>query len=200
VGTIYIAALIVGGGAIAVQLLMSAGGDADADVQGDVDADADHSGHGHHAGDGSGILPIFLSLRFWTYALLAFGLVGTLLWYLGLAPEPVTAVVAAVMGLSSGFTASWLFRALARSETGASSDAVGQVGRVLLPCAKGRRGKVRIQLHGQTLDVLATTDEEELPAGSAVLVEEMRGEVAHVSPAPADFLETPPIPQGPRSP
>jgi membrane protein implicated in regulation of membrane protease activity len=88
--------------------------------------------------------------------------------------------------------ASWTFRALAGADTTSSSaeanDAVGQVGRVLVPCTRGQKGKVRIELRGQTLDLIATTDDEELASGSCVLVEEMRGMTAHVSRAPADFL------------
>lgn len=197
-GIIYLAALIVGLGTIGVQLFMGGDGDgdADADAHADVDADldadvdADHGG-GHGAHGDAGFLPIFLSLRFWTFGLLAFGLVGTLLHFLRLSSAVVTPLVAVALGLASGFGASWVFRALTRADTtsGAHSrDAVGQVGKVLIPCAKGGRGKVRIELRGQTQDYLVTTDEDSLDAGDLVLVEDVRDNLLQVSRAPREFL------------
>ena len=199
-GILYLAALVIGGGTLALQLLL--GGNSDGDVHADVHADAGggdvhadtHAGAGHdtHAHGEAGFLPIFLSLRFWVYGLLGFGMVGAALHYLGLAGSLATPLIAVAVGLVSGFLASWTFRALAQADTTSSSaeanDAVGHVGRVLVPCTRGQKGKVRIELRGQTLDLIATTDDEELASGSSVLVEEMRGMTAHVSRAPADFL------------
>lgn len=193
-GILYLAALIVGLGTIGLQLLMAGDGDGDvdadahADLDADVDLDADAGGHGH--GD-AGFLPIFLSLRFWTFGLMAFGLVGTLLHYLQLAGGVVTPAIAISLGLLCGFMASWAFRALARADatSGAHSrDAVGQVGKVLVPLEKGGRGKVRVELRGQTHDFLVTSDEQELHAGELVLVEEVRDDVLQVSRAPSEFL------------
>jgi membrane protein implicated in regulation of membrane protease activity len=191
VGVLYLAALVVGLGSIALQLLLA--GDANADASGDVHAADGAHAHGHDApghGEG-GASAIFLSLRFWTFALLAFGLAGTLLHYLGLASRGASAAVAILMGLLCGFTASWTLRMLARAElsSGAqSNDALGQVGKVLVPCSRDRRGKVRIELRGQTLDYVASTDDEELAAGERVLVEEVRGNTVHVSRAPRELL------------
>jgi membrane protein implicated in regulation of membrane protease activity len=212
VGVIYLGALIVGLGTILLQLFMSGDGDADAgghdvavdadaDVDADVDADAaghdfDAQGHGGHGGHdiAGGFLPIFLSLRFWTFGFMAFGIVGTLLAYLGLAAPLLTALLATAMGVGSGFFASWSFRALARSATqsGAQSgDAVGQVGKVLVRCTRQGRGKVRVELRGQTVDYLATTEAEELAEGELVLVEEVRDGEVRVARAPAEFLPNP---------
>jgi membrane protein implicated in regulation of membrane protease activity len=198
VGVIYLAALVFGLGTALVQLFMGSDGDADvdhgdldhADLDGDVDhGDVDHGDvHGH--GD-LGILPIFLSLRFWVFGLMAFGLVGTPLHYLGVASPRITAVLAGAMGLLLGALASWVFRALSRQQVtsgGAATDPVGHVGKVLVPLAAGGRGKVRVQVKGQTLDLLARTDEQELREGELVLVEEMRQGEAQVSRAPSDFL------------
>jgi membrane protein implicated in regulation of membrane protease activity len=195
VGILYLAALVIGGGTLALQLLL--GGNSDGDVHadaggGDVHADTAGGEHDTHAHGEAGFLPIFLSLRFWVYGLLGFGMVGAALHYLGLAGSLATPLIAVAVGLLSGFLASWTFQALARADTTSSSaeanDAVGQVGRVLVPCTRGQKGKVRIELRGQTLDLIATTDDDELASGSSVLVEEMRGMTAHVSRAPGDFL------------
>jgi membrane protein implicated in regulation of membrane protease activity len=202
VGIFYLAALIIGLGTIGVQLFMAGDGDADADAHADldadaggeldVDADADAGDHGHgDAQAGGGFLPIFLSLRFWTFGLMAFGMVGSLLHYFRLAGGLVTPIVAVALGLVSGFVASWVFRALTRADTTSGShsrDTVGQVGKVLVACEKGGRGKVRIELRGQIHDYLVTTEEERLAAGDLVLVEDVREEVLHVSRAPTEFL------------
>ena len=221
-GILYLAALIMGLGTIALQLLLAGHGDADADADHELAVDADAGAHdlavdadvhdlaadaapgteleasaSHEAGHAAGgaFLPIFLSLRFWVFGLMAFGMVGTLLHYLRLAPVVVIPFVAAAMGLASGLFAAWSFRALARSATqsGAQSgDAVGHVGKVLVPCTRGERGKVRIELRGQTLDYLASTDDEALATGELVLVEEMRDGTLHVSRAPAEFVSRKP--------
>lgn len=199
VGIFYLAALIFGLGTMMVQLFMGGDADADADVDAsagldhdmgdaDLDHDLDASAEGH---SDVGFLPIFLSLRFWVFGSLAFGMVGSLLHFLMLAGPVLTAVVATVLGLGSGTVASWVFRALSRQSvtSGAGEDdAVGHVGKVLIGVSNTSRGKIRIQLKGQTIDLIATTDESELPAGEQVLIEEMRDGQAHVSRAPADFL------------
>jgi membrane protein implicated in regulation of membrane protease activity len=95
------------------------------------------------------------------------------------------------MGLGSGALASWAFRALGRSTTqsgAAATDAVGAVGKVLVRCEQGRRGKVRIELMGQTIDYLATTDQNRIEEGELVMVEQVQDGMVHVSRAPAEFL------------
>ena len=60
-------------------------------------------------------------------------------------------------------------------------EARGATGRVLVACARGRSGKVRVALKGQTVDMLATTDEDEIPAGAEVVIADVRDMVAHVA-------------------
>lgn len=197
-GIIYLAALVIGVGVIAVQLLFAGKGDvemdvdADIDIDADMDVDADADGdHGHVAHGDAGFLPILLSVRFWTFGLLAFGMVGTLLHVFRWASPWTTPFIALAMGIASGLLASLTFRALSRAETSSaagSRDAVGQVGRVLLPVSKESRGKVRIELRGQTIDLLATTDEEDLADGELVMIESLEGSTARVSKAPVEFL------------
>ena len=203
-GIVFLIALVLGMGTIAVQLLMSGDSDADADVGHDLDADfdADVDADTVHVGEadpadsmaadgGAGVFALFLSIRFWTFGLMAFGLCGSLLHYLHLASSPVTLALALVMGVGSGLLASWSFRALSRAtmSSGASArDVVGQVGRVMVPVAKNGRGKIRVEVLGQIVDYMATTDDERIEAGTHVLVEQVDGESVHVSPAPVDLL------------
>lgn len=207
-GIIYLAALIVGFGTIALQLLMAGSGDGDADSGSGADAEADASGdadasgeadggaddgggHGHSHGE-TGFLPIFLSLRFWTFGLLAFGLSGTMMHFMALAASSLALGIAVCLGFGSGMLAAWTVKALGRAQIdsgGHSRDAIGQIGKVLVPCEKGGRGKVRIELKGQTLDFLATTDEDALKAGDLVLVEDVNspGLVLQVGRLPPEF-------------
>jgi membrane protein implicated in regulation of membrane protease activity len=216
-GIVYLIALVLGGGTVTVQLLMSGHGDvdgADAAGGGDLDgpggADGGHEivhtaqldldanapeldGGTHHApmSDVGGLLPLVLSLRFWTFALLAFGLVGSVLHFLRLGSDLITPLVSIGTGVVAGLFASWSFKALAGStvQSGAEArDAVGQLGRVLIPLDRGSRGKVRIRLKGQDVDYVATTDEELLASGDSVLVEEVREGTVHVSRAPGELL------------
>jgi membrane protein implicated in regulation of membrane protease activity len=199
VTSVYWAALIVGLGTALLQLLSGHGhadaGGADSEI--DLDADGDlHAGDIDHAGDaghdagtghaGGGVfLPIFLSLRFWMFALLAFGMVGAAVQTLGLASTWVTAFLAVGMGLAAGLGASWAFAALGRSQTSSgaqSRDLLGQSARVLVaPPVAGGRCKVRVELLGQTIDLLAATEDQDLREGDEVLVVGTDEETVQVS-------------------
>jgi membrane protein implicated in regulation of membrane protease activity len=190
---LFIAALVFGAGALAVQLFM--GGDSG---HGDVgghdahpvlhDGGADHAG-GSHGGLASAAL-VVLSLRFWVFAAFAFGLTGTAVRVLGLAAPLLALLLALAAGVGSGALAVWVFRALARSESSsavAPDDLIGQLGRVLVPLAPGATGKVRLDLRGQAVDMLATTDDVSIGAGELVLVEAVREHTLHVSRPPAEL-------------
>ncbi len=186
-GFIYLAALIFGLGATLLQLFGSTSG-ADADADAGSSGDSDTEGDAHLS---SGPLWIVLSLRFWVFAALAFGLTGSLLSVAQVAGALSTLILALGMGVASGAGASWVFRALARNSpnTGSQTDElVGRVGRVLLPCSPTRQGKIRIEHKGQSTDLVATTDDAELAVGAWVLVDELRGGVAQVSRVPEELL------------
>jgi membrane protein implicated in regulation of membrane protease activity len=190
VGAVYLATLILGLGVLLLQFVMPAADTGGApelegdslDLEHDAGAAHDHD-HGHGAAD-AGAIAIFLSFRFWTYGLMAFGFVGTLLHFLHLSSAPVALGTAAVIGLLSGFIASVSMRALARAQTssgGEADEAVGRIGRVLLAIDRGKLGKVRVEVHGRLIDLIATTNEERLEGGESVIVDEIRGTTAHVS-------------------
>lgn len=200
-GTLYWAALIVGLGTILLQLAMSGHGDADMDASADADMDAsadadlhaDADAHGGHA-EPSGFLPIFLSIRFWTFAALGFGMVGASLQGFHLTSAPVALAAAVAMGLAAGLVASWTFRALRRAQTTSGAevrDMVGQTARVMVPSGPEGRCKVRIQLMGQTVDFVATSDDSDLREGENVIVVGVEGETAQVSRV-SDSLLPPP--------
>ena len=133
-------------------------------------------------------LAVILSLRFWTFALMAFGMLGSFLYFFDLAPMWWTFGSSIALGLFSGWLASWTFLKLSRSTPNSGAQAfelVGQVGKVMLPLNEEGRAKVRLRVRGQIVDYVATTDDAQLDPGSSVLVEEIRGNSVHVSPAPS---------------
>jgi membrane protein implicated in regulation of membrane protease activity len=78
------------------------------------------------------------------------------------------------------------FRSLADAAVSGEAgfhEAQGAVGRVIVACARGRSGKVRVSLKGQAVDILATTDEESIPVGAEVVITEVRDAEVHVRPA-----------------
>lgn len=192
-GIVYLAALIIGLGTILLQLLLSSSDSAGAGTHvggADLHADGDGSSAAHSETDVAGFFALFLSLRFWVFALLAFGMTGALCTWLHLGNALVTFVLALAMGLGSGLLAAWVVHALGRATIGSSTssdESVGAVGRVLLPCGRERPGKIRIQLRGQSIDLLARSDGEEIPVGAAVLVEAVQAGEAVVSRAPDEL-------------
>lgn len=166
---VYLIAVVLGGGSLLVQMIAG-------DGHGDSVFGAGDAGHP----DGPGIL----STRSAIYALFTFGLVGGLLHVPGLV-QPTTALVIAIASASATTLAiGYLFRSL--DDVGASGAArldevVGRPGRILVGCARGQRGKVRLQLKGHVVDVMATTDEEQIAEGTEVVIVAVRDDVVHVA-------------------
>jgi membrane protein implicated in regulation of membrane protease activity len=159
----YLLAAVLGGGLLLVQVL---GG-----------------GHGHDTGDVHPDGPGVLSTRALVYGLFAFGFVGLALHVPGMLSPAGALVVAFAAGAATALAVGYTLRTLGHpsaSGTGDLRDALGRRGRVIVPVAPDARGKVRVQLKGHQVDLLATTDAAEMPAGTEVVVSEIRGEVAHV--------------------
>jgi hypothetical protein len=170
---LYLLALVLGGGSLLVQ--MFAGGDHDAPGHG-----LDHGDTSHP--DGPGIL----STRAVIYALFTFGLVGGLLHIPGVVTPGLALVIAVASSLAAGAGVGWAFQSLGHAgASGAAGlhEVRGRQARVLVSCARGRPGKVRVQLKGHEVDMLATTDEEMIAEGAQVRILEVRDDVAHVATA-----------------
>ena len=171
---VYAIALVLGGGIVLLQVLTGADHHIGA-AEASLDA--------HHAPTGPGIL----STRFFTFAAFAFGLVGIALHGLGLATPPVSFAVAAASGIVAGLVAGVAFRVLGHegaSGEASFQEAKGQRARVLVPCARAQRGKIRARIKGQLVDMMATTDEPQIAAGREVLIVDIKDDVAHVVTAP----------------
>jgi membrane protein implicated in regulation of membrane protease activity len=175
----YLAALVAALGAFAVQL---AGGHHDAAGGHDAQGSADH---GHEASAWS----LVASVRFWSFSLLAFGLVGTAMTVLGLAGALMTTLLATASGIASGLFAASVIRNLtSRPATShvQSKDVVGCIGRVLVPLVPGGRGKIRVELKGTVVDYVARSGET-VDAGETVVVLEADASELVVSRAPKEL-------------
>jgi membrane protein implicated in regulation of membrane protease activity len=177
--SLYVACLVVGLGVLFVQLFFG----------------HDTGGHDVHHGDGGHeISPwtILASVRFWSFALLAFGLVGTLLTFFAMAGGAAAFAIAAVSGVASGvFAVTVVTRLLQRSPQSLASysDVRGRVGRVIVPIAEEGRGKVRVDVKGTAVDVVARA-REPLDTGDAVVVEDVSSDgEALVSRAPKELTQ-----------
>jgi membrane protein implicated in regulation of membrane protease activity len=206
-GLAYVFALVVALGILLVQIAMGGkdgahDADGEAGEAGEAELEAgDHGGDhaDHHVGGGkdlthveaeAGFFGLFLSTRFWIFASLAFGMSGSLIHYFGLAGPVTTFLVAFGAGLVSGLFTVLLFQAVKRSSTSTTvhtTDAVGQVGRVLVSVRQGGMGKVRVELRGQSVDMLAVTEEGEIKRGEMILIEDVDGHTVRVSRRPPEL-------------
>lgn len=204
----YLFSVIVGGVLLGASVLLGGHddadlGDADLGDGGDLghgsigDADFDADGDGEFgkgefgkdlALDGFGadfFLWTFRSVRFWTFFLAFFGMTGLSLDGLGLM-GPMAALAAAIgMGSASGLGASAAIRVLAADTSGraaSSRDYIGKTVRVVVPVEGEEVGKVRLRLKGQTVDVLATTDEgDSFASQEEAIIIEMDGTRARIA-------------------
>lgn len=211
---VYVASLIVGGillgasvflghdshdldagadldGDLGGDIHVDADADADADVDGDLHVDAEASADAHVAGGGglglSDLWLPFVSLRFWVFFLCFFGMTGTVFALLALAGPRATLLSALGVGGASGFAAAFILQRLRRSEPGrlaGASQYCGLEGKVLIDVPAEGRGKIRVELRGNTVDLVARSVEGEHPRGGRVMVIEMQGTEAMVVAAP----------------
>lgn len=189
---VYIISAIVGGGLVLASALLSHG---DHDVHegslGHGDVHVDHDGDGQ--ADAHIWLP-FLSLRFWTYFFAMFGLGGLLLGKFTDLQEPKIATFSAVTGVIVGTIVAYLMRLAKRLEAGSSvrtEDFLGRTGEVVVAIRPGSAGKVRVNLRGDIIDVIAIpNDGETLEIGSEAVIVTMESDRARVMSRAALLEET----------
>ena len=193
---VYLFSLIVGGILLGASIFLGGDhGDADADIDVDADGGFDVDAEGVkdlHLDRGVGdhgapfLLWALTSLRFWTFFLAFFGLTGLVFQGLGLiAAWPITLALSVGMGSLVGYLATGIIRWLAEDRSGqvaGASDFVGKSARVLIPVQGSSAGKVRLQLKGSTVDVLAVTEEgENFAAQEEALIIDMDGTRARIA-------------------
>ena len=190
--TAYIFCLAVGGGFLALSFFGDfLEGDVDIDTDLDAGSDLDTAAHG------SGIAQLF-SIRAAIYALFGFGAAGSLLHAFWGGGQPfLTAAVAGGTGLASGALITTVFGYLKRTEAGTlrgEQSFVGLTGEVSLEIAPGSRGAVTVRRGDRRIRIRARAaetwqGEEPLGTGQAVVVVEMKGGIAAVSPVAPKLLE-----------
>lgn len=172
---IYLVAAILGGGLVVFSAIGGIHGHGDADAGGD---------HGHDADAAGAFWLPFFSVRFYVYALAAFGILGASLTLTGTSAEPTRLVASSLTGLAVGVVASTLVRWLTRSDRSSAAthaDFLGAFGRVTVPVRPGSPGKVRTSVKGDIIDLIALPElDEELEAGEEVVVLDMEDTVARV--------------------
>ncbi len=198
---LYLFSLIVGGVLLGASILLGGqddvDGDVDADADADVDVDADADADleaeadggldkdfGH--GDPAGFLYAFLSLRFWVFFLAFFGLTGMTLDGLDLVSSPwIGLALAIAMGAGTGFGAVTLIRRLGSdkdSRVTTDQDYIGKTARVIVPIRGAGMGKVRVDIRGSSVDLLASgLEDETYDDVEEVLIVEMDGARARVA-------------------
>jgi membrane protein implicated in regulation of membrane protease activity len=185
---IYLGSLLFGGVLIAASALLGADHGAELHAGGDAGHGGGNGGHGgdNAQNQGSAWVSLF-GLRFWSFGCMFFGITGLVLRAIDL--SALAPLVSTGVGVAAGLGASAAFRRLTGETVGRVRDAgalVGREGKLLLPVARGQRGKVRLaQPGGGDVDLLAESDEA-LASGTEVLIVEVRGNVAVVARAPAE--------------
>lgn len=178
----YLGALALGAGVLGLQSVLGHGHGGGVDLDGDGIPDVAGGGHdGDH--DGLAFLGALASLRFWTFFLLGMGLVGTAATLLAAASSTIVFVAALGVGVLAGFGAVFGIKKLeGRSSSSHSAMDAGQgrLAKVIVRIEPERSGKVRVELKGQLVDLVARSDET-FAEGDEVVVTEVVGHEAKVS-------------------
>jgi membrane protein implicated in regulation of membrane protease activity len=172
-----------------------AGGDAGDVVTGDV-GQLHGDSHGH-MGEASHppVMDVFfflLSLRFWAFFTAFFGLTGVGGHYL-IGGGISTLVMAIIMGMIAGFSASYLFKYLSRGNVSSDfqmRDGVGQLAEVTVPLGPGDPGKVKLVIKGQLLELKAICEEAECAIRDKVTIVQFKDNAFIVAPVGAAASKT----------
>lgn len=184
---LYLISLVVGGGLLGVSIILGGhGGGHDVHTP-ETLAPAGHEGP---SGGAETYLYWLVSVRFWTFFVAFFGLTGLVFEGLGLASRWVTLGVSVAMGAISGGGAMFVLRKLTNDDANSAvstADYVGRTGRVLVGFGAGGVGKVRLEVKGSSIDLLAMPEDERTYApNDEIIVVEMSGlhaKVSHVRPS-----------------
>lgn len=172
---LYVISAIVGGGLVLFSALGGLGhGHLDGDHDGSIGHEVNTGGVAGAAQDASDFWLPFTSLRFWTYLLGAFGVTGLVLTMFSGLWEPMVFGLSLGTGALMGLVASGVVRWLSKNETDASvgiNDFMGAEARVLVATRADQPGKIRVQIKGDIIDLVAISDTgKDIEAGEDVFV------------------------------
>ena len=164
--------------------------DKDLDVEPDAGVDGPVADAAAPAQTGFGLSHFpFLSMRFWTFALAAFGATGAMLTLLGVWPFVVAAIASAVGG-GIGWGTATLFRRL-RNEVVTAPTTLGayrgEEAKVVLPIRAGAMGKVAVQGPEGRVEMFARSSASRTlePSDAVVIIRVVDG-IAEVAPLQSD--------------
>ncbi len=188
--TLYVITAVIGG--ILVLYSVIAGSEHGQDA--DHDTDHDHGNdHDHHGGDGHEVWIPFFSLRFWNYGLTFFGVTGLLLTQFSDIGPLFTAWAAGGTGFVAGLGVAYLIHLAKKTEASSGAeiaDLMGAEGKVLVAIREGQPGKIRCNLKGELLDLVALSDDgTNLEVGNKALVVGIDGERVRVIQISDNFEE-----------
>jgi membrane protein implicated in regulation of membrane protease activity len=183
--SLYIAATIIGGGLVVIGLFHGHDSDGGFDGGHDAHIDLSHDAAVDHHGPVDNLWLPILSLRFWTYFLITFGLVGLIAGNFTTVQPAVVALAAAGAGLFTGLAVAYTIRHLADeigSVTGVQ-DMLGMEGEVLVAVRPDSPGRIRCNIKGDSIDLLALSEGDYiLQPGERAVVVAVDGDRARVVP------------------
>ncbi len=202
--SLYVIALIIGGGLLVVSTIFGGDGDvgldADVDVDFDVDVDLDVDvdvgdvdlGHAAHA---SGLsLASWFSMQFVVFFVAAFGLIGTVLSLTSSTASSSVLIWSLVGGLLIGQGAHQTMAAIRRGSGNSQAsrgDYVNKLARVTLAIEPPKRGEVALQVRGRERFVPARSkrDDDRFATGDNVVITAFNSGTAEVvSKAEYEFI------------
>ena len=171
---VFVGSLIIGGVILAASIFV-----------GDSHGGTDHDLGMHVDAEGIDVvIGAFRSIRFWTFFLAFFGLTGTLLLTLGVTDSVIlSTAMSLLLGSIAGYTVVWAFRKINQKDANSmasESDLVGKTGRLLVAVGPDVLGKIRLQVKGSTVDMLAKSDETIAIDAEAIVIE-MDGTMVRVA-------------------
>jgi hypothetical protein len=155
------------------------GDGADMDLDG-VDAAEGHAG-AEVADDHSNVFFKILSLKALCAFAGLFGLTGLTLHAEGLQPPSLRLLISFAVGAASFVVVVWMMKGISKLTSSGTINVRGAVGRsgsvyLRVPAAGAGAGKVTILLQGQSIELEAVTDGDEIPTGEKVMVASVVGQ------------------------
>lgn len=192
--TVYIIALIVGGGLILISTMLGSHGNTDihADLSTDVSVDHHFGGDGHHAtnvdhhtGERGLSLASWFSMQFAVFFLAIFGLIGTAMTYTSAVDQGIVLTTAILGGGVVGQVVHQTLRALRKTSVGSdltTQDYLDQPARVTIAFDAARRGEVAVASRNgeRFLAAQAKRGDDRFKVGDQVVVVGFVGGVAEV--------------------
>lgn len=179
--SLFTSCAIFGGTLLICQTLltlvgMSGDHDVDGDTHGELSAgDGDHGADHHSSTWFFGIITFRTAIAAVTF----FGLGGMIAYSSDMAEGP-SLVIAALSGAAAMYAMHWLMRQLKRLRADGSvriDGAIGMTGNVYLrvPGSHQGAGKIHVNLQNRTIELIAWTNQIDLPTGAPVVVTKVIG-------------------------